>query len=204
MKVIIGAIRNRTRVGARGNDGLLEHQLQAVGEGLQQAERADHVGPAAQLDRRPTPCGRHRSDRPPPPAAAPTTARHLEQDDDGLAQPVGGEETGQGRPVMPSLRRHQLGARAVHSAMVFGRAADRTGHVEIGDRRGGTARRLCPPCRSAPSAPRCCWIERAAKLRFTATSRGRTWPSVSYGSVCPGASDRARRIAQSSRASPGG
>ena len=40
-------------VGAGRNDRLLEDEFQQVGEGLQQAPRADHVGAAAQLHRRP-------------------------------------------------------------------------------------------------------------------------------------------------------
>ncbi len=40
-------------VGARRDDRLLEHELQQVGERLQQAERPDDVGTAAQLHRRP-------------------------------------------------------------------------------------------------------------------------------------------------------
>ena len=40
-------------VGAGRDDRLLEHELQQVGEGLQQAQRADDVGAAAQLHRRP-------------------------------------------------------------------------------------------------------------------------------------------------------
>jgi hypothetical protein len=40
-------------VGARRDDRLLEHELEQVGEGLQQAEGADDVGAAAQLHRRP-------------------------------------------------------------------------------------------------------------------------------------------------------
>jgi hypothetical protein len=52
-QVTSGASRNTTLVGARRNDRLLEDELQQVGEGLQQAEGADHVGAAAQLHRRP-------------------------------------------------------------------------------------------------------------------------------------------------------
>ena len=40
-------------VGAGRDDRLLEHELQQVGEGLQQAPGADDVRPAAQLHRRP-------------------------------------------------------------------------------------------------------------------------------------------------------
>ena len=40
-------------VGAGRNDRLLEHEFQQVGEGLQQAPRADHVRAAPDLHRRP-------------------------------------------------------------------------------------------------------------------------------------------------------
>ena len=40
-------------VGAGGNDRLLQHELQKVGEGLEQAPGADHVGSAPDLHRRP-------------------------------------------------------------------------------------------------------------------------------------------------------
>ena len=40
-------------VGAGRDDRLLQHELQQVGEGLQQAEGTDHVGAAAHLHRRP-------------------------------------------------------------------------------------------------------------------------------------------------------
>ena len=40
-------------IGARRDDRLLEEDLEAVGEALQQAERPDHVGPAAKRHRRP-------------------------------------------------------------------------------------------------------------------------------------------------------
>ncbi|GCC49345.1 hypothetical protein chiPu_0033695, partial [Chiloscyllium punctatum] len=40
-------------VGAGRDHRLLQHEFQQVGEGLQQSERADHVGAAADLHRRP-------------------------------------------------------------------------------------------------------------------------------------------------------
>ena len=44
--------QERDAAGARRNDGFLEHQLQAVGDRLQQAPGADHVRAAAHLHRR--------------------------------------------------------------------------------------------------------------------------------------------------------
>ena len=44
MKVSIGADDEQHAVGAGRDDRLLHQHLQAVGERLQQAERADHVG----------------------------------------------------------------------------------------------------------------------------------------------------------------
>ena len=101
MKVIIGAMMNSDAVGARRDDGLLQHQLEAVGEGLQQAERADHVGAAAELDRGPdlaVDVG-HVGDG--------HEQRHgdgeaLEQDQDRLAQPVRREEGDDGRDHAPT------------------------------------------------------------------------------------------------------
>ena len=40
-------------VGAGRDDRLLEHEFQQIGEGLQQAERPDHVRSAPHLHRRP-------------------------------------------------------------------------------------------------------------------------------------------------------
>ena len=45
--------QEQAAIGRGGDDGLLEEDLEPVGEALQQAERADHVGPAPQRHRRP-------------------------------------------------------------------------------------------------------------------------------------------------------
>ena len=105
---------------------------------------------------------------------------------------------------MSLLRRHQLLTRG--DALGHGSrcAADRIGHVVVRRSARRTARRSCAPSLpNSPQAPATC-CSSAAKVLFTATRRARTWSSVSYGSVLPSRSDSARRIAQSSRASPGG
>jgi hypothetical protein len=48
-----GASRNTPLLAPAGMTISLKHELQQVGEGLQQAERADDVGALAQLHRRP-------------------------------------------------------------------------------------------------------------------------------------------------------
>ena len=52
-EITSGASRNMTLLARRRDHRLLQHELQEIGEGLEQAERADHVRAAAQLHGRP-------------------------------------------------------------------------------------------------------------------------------------------------------
>ena len=52
VNVMIGAMMNTSRFGAARDDRLLDQELEPVGEGLQQPERADDVRPLAQLRER--------------------------------------------------------------------------------------------------------------------------------------------------------
>ena len=107
-------------VGAGRDDDFLEHELEEVREGLQQAERADDVGALAQLHRRPDLAVEQQQEG----------ERHQQDHDEG-------EDLRTARPMPPHmppphskscshvallLRRHRAAARrqrsAAHSAMV--------------------------------------------------------------------------------------
>ena len=189
-------------VRAGRDDRFLEEDLQPVGEALQQAPRADHVGPAAKRDRRPDLAlgiddHRHR--------------QHQRQRDDEDADDRGEEP----RPVVArapmleesrSFRRlleldalHQLLRAALHRRAVRGRS-----RWSGRSRRSGSGSGLRPWRRAsaATTAGRSGRRGRAADI--PRPSAARSWAKLSNGSFLPASSLTARRIAQSSRASPGG
>jgi hypothetical protein len=155
VKVTMGPIRNRPLLAAVGNDGFLKEDLQTVGEGLQQAERAHHVGTATQ---------RH---------GGPDLA--VDIDDHGHRehhrQQIARMQTTVAMTKARSWPSPQLskagsgvgkssfcGLRLDIAVQQFGRATlkrlagprDRVGQIEVGDRIGDLARRLTAAAGSAP------------------------------------------------------
>ena len=157
-------------VGAARDDRLLEQQLEAVGERLQQAERADDVGPLAQLHRRQDLAlgvgqvgdrdqQRHDDQQ----DLADDDRRRPRRSRSRRSQPCGAG--------LPCARRDE-GRRALG----HGRrgAADRVGHVEIRDRRA--ERRRLHRAGGAERSPgrRRHRLRMLPKTGFAATSRART------------------------------
>ena len=198
--------QEQQRFAARRDDRLLHHHLERVGEGLQQAERADHVRPFAQLHRRQDLAlgigqvgdadqQRHQQ-------------RQRLRSTVSTTWPRGCCSRGSSAiaPTPPPC----AGAASTRGALRHGRAgaADRIGLVVVG--RSAAANGASLSAAGSPAGPvRSVQPKRGRKptrpnTGFTCSSRPRSASRSSYGSGWPTTWLNARRIFQSSRASPGG
>ncbi len=143
-----GREQEHALVGAGRDDRLLQHELEQVGEGLQQPPRAHHVGAAAQLHRRPDL------------AVGVKDVGDEDEEDHEERQALHDHQEERQEPGHGLLRRLLLGH--VRQGRGFRhdlrRPRDRVGEIEVDDRRGETVasdaagRRGRESRRSAPSA----------------------------------------------------
>ena len=189
-------------VGPRRDDDLLDDVLQEVGEALQQPPRPDHVRPAPQLHRRPDlAVGVHQE-------------READEHDDdhrqALRQDQQEEPEAGVEEARPSPYSAAIGAAARSAASRVSSAITSLARMH----RVGEDSAAAPPTRSrrarhiaarAPASTRSPAPRRSARDAAPPPPSPRAAPpACRTAAPCPSAADSARRIAQFSRASPGG